>query len=292
LPAEPSAPTFDLQSHSLHSDGALQPRAVVARAHGSGVELLSLTDHDTIGGVLEAAQAAGRIGLRLVPGVEISAIGFAEGDFHILGYLVDPADRALGEALAGFRSDRDRRALEMADALSSLGIALDWAPLQERTRTGKPIGRPHLAQAAVAHPANARRLGEEGRLDASAFLEGYLAEGRPGFKPRLTPSVQEAIETIHGAGGLAVWAHPFWGGDDAQTVLRAIDGFRASGLDGVECFYPTHGREQAETLYERCRTLGMLATGSSDYHGPDHGLFSRFRAFSTYGRSPILGPLA
>lgn len=292
MPAEPSAPTFDLQSHSLHSDGALEPGAVVARAHACGVELLALTDHDTIGGVQEAARAAARLGLRLVPAVEISAIGSAAGDLHILGYLIDPADQALGEALAGFRSDRDRRALAMADALSSLGIALDWAPLQARIHAGKPIGRPHLAQAAVAHPANTRRLGDEGRLDASAFLESYLVEGRPGFEPRLVPSVQEAMETIHGAGGLAVWAHPFWGGEAPQTVLAAIDDFRARGLDGVECFYPTHGREQTEVLYERCRALGMLATGSSDYHGPEHGLFSRFRAFSTYGRNPILGPLA
>lgn len=292
MPAEAPAPTFDLQSHSLHSDGALEPRAVVARAHRCGVELFALTDHDTVGGVPEAAQAAARIGLRLVPAVEISAIGFAEGDLHILGYLVDPTDQALGEALASFRSDRDRRALAMADALSSLGIELDWAPLQARSRSGKPIGRPHLAQAAVAHPANARRLEEEGRLDASAFLEGYLVEGQLGFKPRLTPSVQAAMETIHEAGGLAVWAHPFWGGDAPQTVLEAIDDFRADGLDGVECFYPTHGPEQTEMLYERCRALGMLATGSSDYHGPEHGLFSRFRAFSTYGASPILGPLA
>ena len=287
-----SAPAFDLQSHSLHSDGALAPRAVVAAARAAGVELLALSDHDTVGGVQEALEEASRLDLSLVCAVEISAIGFAEGDLHVLGYLIDPADEALARALAQSRSDRDRRADAMADALSSLGFELDRAPLETRTRTGKPIGRPHLAEAVTAHPGNARRLREEDCLDPSAFLEAYLAEGRPAFSPRLTPSVQEAIETVHAAGGLAVWAHPFWGDQGPGAVLEAIDVLHAWGLDGIECFYPTHHVEQAELLYGRCEALGLLATGSSDFHGPAHALFSRFRAFSTYGLEPILGPLA
>jgi predicted metal-dependent phosphoesterase TrpH len=94
------------------------------------------------------------------------------------------------------------------------------------------------------------------------------------------------------AGGLAVWAHPFWGAEGAEAVVQAIERFAGFGLNGVECFYPTHTREQAELLHDRCTALGLLATGSSDFHGPEHGLFSRFRAFSTYGRAPLLGPLA
>ena len=179
----------------------------------------------------------------------------------------------------------------MAEALESLGFELDWDLLQVRASAGKPIGRPHLAHAVVVHPGNARRLEQEDRASASAFLEAYLAEGRPGFRPRLTPSVQEAIETIHSAGGVAVWAHPFWGGDGPEAVLRAIELFRSWGLDGVECFYPTHTRAQTELLHGRCAALGLLTTGSSDFHGPAHSLFSRFRAFSTYGRRPLLGLL-
>lgn len=286
------APTFDLQSHSLHSDGALAPEAVVAAACEAGVKLLALTDHDTVGGVAEAAHAAASLALRLVPAVEISAIGGAEGDLHVLGYLVDAGNEDLLSALARFRSDRDRRARAIAETLESLGFQLDWDPLQKRLDAGKPIGRPHLAQAVVAHPGNARRLERENRASASSFLEAYLTEGRPAFTPRLTPSVQEAIETIHAAGGVAVWAHPFWGLSSYQAVLRAIEVFRAQGLDGVECFYPTHTRAQTELLHDRCTELGLLATGSSDFHGPAHSIFSRFRAFSTYGRRPLLGSLA
>ena len=286
-----AAPAFDLQSHSLHSDGALAPRAVVAAAQEAGVELLALTDHDTVGGVHEAAEAAASMPLRLVPAVEISAVGFADGDLHILGYVVDLRNERLGGELRRFRSDRDRRARAMADALRSLGFELDWEPLQARLDGGRPIGRPHLARAVVAHPGNARRLAREDRASASAFLEAYLVEGRPAFEPRLTPSVQEAMETIHAAGGVAVWAHPFWGPESHEEVLQAIEMFCSWGLDGVECFYPTHTRAQTELLHDRCTALGLLATGSSDFHGPAHALFSRFRAFSTYGRRPILGAL-
>ena len=89
-----------------------------------------------------------------------------------------------------------------------------------------------------------------------------------------------------------MWAHPFWDIADPGAVLEAIDRFRGWGLDGVECFYATHTREQAELLADRCAALGLLSTGSSDFHGPAHKLFSRFRAFSTYGREPALGPIA
>jgi 3',5'-nucleoside bisphosphate phosphatase len=275
----------------LHSDGALDPQRVVEAAFQAGVRLLALTDHDTIEGVTAAVSAAASLTLEVVPAVEISAIGGAEGDFHVLGYLVDPGNEDLLGALTRFRCDRDRRARAIAESLESLGFALDWSPLQRRLDAGKPIGRPHLAQAVVSHPDNTRRLEQEDRVSASAFLEAYLAEGKPAFTPRLTPSVPEAIETIHAAGGVAVWAHPFWGLSSPEAVLRAVEAFSAQGVDGLECFYPTHTRAQTELLYDRCTALGLLATGSSDFHGPAHSIFSRFRAFSTYGHRPLLGPL-
>jgi predicted metal-dependent phosphoesterase TrpH len=144
----------------------------------------------------------------------------------------------------------------------------------------------------VTHPANARRLAEEGRLELSAFLEAYLIEGRPGFRSRTIPTVKDAINTIHGAGGVAVWAHPFWDIPAPDGVLKTLERFRGLGIDGVECFYTTHTREQSELLADRCAELGLLSTGSSDFHGPEHKLFSRFRAFSTFGRQPVLGPIA
>ena len=285
-------PTFDLQSHSSLSDGALPPPQVVAAAIAAGVRLFALSDHDTVDGVQDAAQAAAELGLRLVPAAEISAVDRNRQDLHVLGYLIDHHDPVLRERLQSYRSDREERADAMARALRELGYALDETVLSRRTAQGKPIGRPHLAEAVVNHPANARRLEAEGLAERSRFLVAYLTEGRPAFAPRTRPLVAEAIGTIHDAGGVAIWAHPFWDIETPADVLEAIDRFVDWGLDGVECFYPTHDRQQTELLVARCAELGLLTTGSSDFHGPEHSTFSRFRAFSTYGHDPVLGPIA
>jgi predicted metal-dependent phosphoesterase TrpH len=290
LSADP--PTFDLQSHSLYSDGALEPREVVAAAARAGVQLLALSDHDTVDGVASAGDAAAELGLRLVPAVEISSVDRDRQDLHVLGYRIDHRDVTLRARLTGWRTDRERRADAMAGALHELGYEVDDSELARRKAQGKPIGRPHLADAVVRHPANAQRLASEGLGERSAFLEAYLIDGAPAFRPRTRPTVSESIQAIHDAGGVAVWAHPFWDVKDPDDVLATIDRFRDWGLDGVECFYATHTREQAELIADRCAELGLLTTGSSDFHGPEHRLFSRFRAFSTYGRAPALGPIA
>jgi predicted metal-dependent phosphoesterase TrpH len=286
------APTFDLQSHSRHSDGALSPAEVVATASSAGVELLALTDHDTVDGVREAAAAASEAGIRLATGVEISALDETSADLHILGYLIEDRDPVLLERLEGYRADRERRTAAMVDALRDLGFEIDEAPLRSRAAAGKPLGRPHIAAAVTSHPGNAPRLAAEGLAETSAFLEAYLIDGRPAFRQRQMPTVPEAIAAIHDAGGVAVWAHPFWDVASPDEVLATIDRFRAEGLDGVECFYVTHTIEQARLLAQRCDELGLLSTGSSDFHGPEHRLMSRFRAFSTYGLEPRLGPIA
>jgi adenylyl-sulfate kinase len=144
----------------------------------------------------------------------------------------------------------------------------------------------------LAHPANAERLAEEGHAHVSSFIPAYLIQGKPGYVARSHPTVEEAIAWIHEAAGVAVWAHPFWDIPGEQDVLAAIDRYRAAGLDGVEAFYCTHTPEQTTLLADRCAELGLLTTGSSDYHGPDHRLFSRFRAFELHGRRPNLGPIS
>jgi len=286
-----SAPTFDLQSHSTFSDGELSPTDLVRSAAAAGVELLALSDHDSVDGVAEASEAAQRLGLGFVTAVEISTQDPGAADLHICGYLIDPASAALGEQLRHSRGDRERRAERMAQVLVELGWELDRDQLDARASAGKAIGRPHLALAAFNHPANAARLRQEELADPSAFLEAYLIEGKPAFREREAPTVTEAIDLIHAAGGVAVWAHPFWDIDAGPEVLASLDRFAAAGLDGAEAFYVTHTREQTELLVARCGELGLLTTGSSDFHGPSHARFNRFRAFQTYGLEPNLGPL-
>jgi predicted metal-dependent phosphoesterase TrpH len=287
-----AAPTFDLQSHSVHSDGALTPEEVVGAAAAAGVELLALSDHDSTQGVRAAAQAGAAAGIDTVAATEISALFDGRQDLHVLGYLIDPDNPALVSALERSRGDRERRAEAMIAALKELGFSVDESMLARRTEQGQSIGRPHLAQAVVSRPENQAQLESAGLLDPTAFLVEYLIEGRPAFVPRAAPTVQEAIDLIHGAGGVAVWAHPFWDIDAAPAVLDAVDRFREFGLDGVEAFYVTHTEDQTRLLAGRCAELGLLSTGSSDFHGPEHHTCSSVRAFDTYGLEPRLGPLA
>jgi predicted metal-dependent phosphoesterase TrpH len=283
------APNFDLQSHSRHSDGALTPADVVATAARAGVELLALTDHDTVDGVGEAQEAAAQR-LRLIPAVEISSLD-RHRDLHLLGYLIDHEDPTLGERLKSARKEREERAKRMGTLLLGLGFKIFDKPLQQRHQEGKSIGRPHLAAAVLAHKKNRRRLEDEGLHDVGSFIEAYLVPGAPAFIPREGPTVTDAIGWVHDAGGVAVWAHPFWDVDDPGEVRAALEEFREQGLDGVEAFYPTHTAAQARLLTDAAARLGLLTTGSADFHGPQHARFNAFRAFSLHGLQPNLGPL-
>jgi predicted metal-dependent phosphoesterase TrpH len=289
------APRFDLQSHSTASDGSLPPAQVVQNAAEAGVELLALSDHDTISGVAEAIEAGERYGVRVVPAVEISAVDAdspAPRELHILGYKIDHTGPPITDRLVDFLADREKRTLRMRDALREVGFELDEAEIEQRIAEGKPIGRPHLAAAVLGAPANAQRLEDEEVDDVGSLIRGYLIEGKPAFRLRETPTVAEAVEAIHDAGGVAIWAHPFWDIEDDAEVLDSIERFRALGIDGVEAFYITHDERQTRLLAARCEADGLLSTGSADYHGPDNRLFSQFMAFDTFDLEPNLGPIA
>jgi predicted metal-dependent phosphoesterase TrpH len=254
-------PTFDLQSHSTHSDGSLEPAEVVARAARAGVELLALTDHDTVAGVPEALAAARVKNIDLTPAVELSSVHADAEDLHILGYQIDHTDSTLLDALEDFRRDRIRRIFEMAERL-------DLEPPDHPSP-----GRPHLADRLQRrHP----------ELTRDELFAAFLTPGAPTYVPRARPSVAQAIDIIHAADGLAVWAHPYWDAEDPQLF---------DGLDGVEVFYRTHTEEQTRALYAAARERGLLTTGSADFHGPAHEHFDRFLAFSLYGLEPDLGRL-
>jgi hypothetical protein len=259
------------------------------------VQLLALSDHDTVNGVSEAIATGERVGVRVVAAVEISAVdegSLTPRELHILGYDIDHTGRQLTASLAEFLADREKRTLRMRDALREVGFELDEAEIDARIAEGKPIGRPHLAAAVLGASANAQRLREEGIDDIGSLIRGYLIEGKSAFRLRETPTVAEAIDAIHEAGGVAVWAHPFWDISDPDEVLASVQRFHALGIDGVEAFYITHTRDNTQLLVARCGELGLLTTGSADFHGPDNRQFHSFMAFDTYGFQPNLGPIA
>ena len=283
---------FDLQSHSTWSDGELPPAEVVAAAAAAGVQLLALTDHDAVDGVGDA-QAAGReLGVDVVAAVELSTLDGPCEDLHVCGYHIDYEAPGLTLALREFRADRNARGGRMLEALADCGWQLERDAIDARAAAGKPVGRPHLARAVWEHSANAARLRDEGLTDPGLVLEAYLVPGAPAYRCRTTPTVSEAVEVIHAAGGLAVWAHPFWDLHEDEQVLEALGRFAALGMDGVEAFYVTHSEHQTRLAAEAAAEHGLLTTGSTDFHGPGHHRFSRFLGFSTFGLEPRLGAIA
>lgn len=264
---------IELQSHSTVSDGQLQPAAVVEEAAGAGVTTLALTDHDAIAGVAEAAEAAERAGIELVPAIEMSCVHEYAEDLHICGYWVDLG----GIAAACERAQHERiaRAGEIVENLRREGFDLHLEDAVREAGDALSIGRPHIARAAGA------------TSDLGPFFEEYLVPGAKAFVPRRWPTAEQAVEAIHAAGGVAVVAHPYWdisAPDEVDELIRALD------VDGVETFYPTHSKEQTAHLLELCEELGLVATGSSDYHGPTHKTFSRFGAYETYGLGEPMVP--
>lgn len=284
-------PDFDLQAHSTCSDGSLPPEEVVARAGAAGVRLLALTDHDATDGVDAALAAGRRAGVRIVPAAELSALDGDREDLHVCAYGIDHRAPAWADAVRAFREDRNARGGRMLDALRAEGFALDTTTIDARAAAGEPVGRPHLAAAVRAHPENAARLAAEGLATPGDVLEAYLLPGRPAYRRRTLPTVAQAVELIHAHGGVAIWAHPYWDIPDDTGVADTVDRFAALGIDGVECYYVTFDARQTRLLDGICRERGLLRTGSSDFHGPEHERFHRFRAFSLHGCEPDLGPI-
>jgi hypothetical protein len=244
---------IDLHLHTTASDGLLTPGTLVARAAGAGLTTIAITDHDSVAGVSEATTAAAHLAMRVVPGIEITAI--EEGrDVHILGYFLDPASPALAEFLSGQRADRLRRAREIGERLASLGLPIDIdAVLATARDNGRSIGRPAIADALVAaeHAAD--------RNDAFARL---LGRGCPAFIPRRGVGGADVIAVIHAAGGIASLAHPGVLAQD-DLIPRLVD----ARLDALEVWHSDHSPQQQARYHDLAGRFGLARSGGSDYHG-------------------------
>jgi predicted metal-dependent phosphoesterase TrpH len=257
---------IELQSHSTVSDGQLAPAQVVEEAAKAGVTTLALSDHDAIAGVAEAMEAAERLGVELVPAIEMSCVHEYAEDLHVCGYWVDLGK--IAPACERAQHERVTRAGEIVEKLRSHGFDLHLEDAVREAGDALSIGRPHIARAAGASG------------DLGPFFEEYLVPGAKAFVPRRWPTAEQAIELIHEAGGVAVVAHPYW---DIDAPDEVDDLIRSLSPDGIEAFYPTHSEEQTKHLLALCSELDLVPTASSDYHGPTHKTFSHFGAYDTYG---------
>lgn len=257
---------IDLHAHSAISDGTDTPAELVAEARRAGLDVVALTDHDTFDGLPEALAVADSLGVRVVPGIELST-EVAGQSVHLLGYGCRADDPELLAELALIRRGRQGRIPAMLALLAELGMPLDPAVLARVSGAAISIGRPHLADALVAQGYVA---------DRTEAFDRLLADDGPAFVPRYAAPLEPAIRLIHAAGGVAVLAHP-WGRVSREVLPERYlaDLARDHGLDGIEVDHNDHDPGTRTALRAVAERLGLLATGSSDYHGTgkrDHGL--------------------
>jgi 3',5'-nucleoside bisphosphate phosphatase len=250
---------IDLHSHSDRSDGALTPSALIERAARRGVRALALTDHDTIEGLSEAGAEAGRLGLHLVPGVEIS-VTWNGRTLHVVGLGIDPACPRLLEGLSQVRAGRMQRAQAIGSRLASHGVEGAFEAAVSLAANPDMVSRTHFARHMVA-------VGVV--KDMSVAFRRYLGEGKPAYVRHTWASLQEAIDWIGHAGGLPVLAHPGRYGLRRARLLALFSEFRACGGAAVEVISSSHSAEQVALVAELASQCGLLASAGSDFHSPE-----------------------
>lgn len=248
----------DLHSHSNFSDGTLTPADLAARAKAHGVDVWAMTDHDEVSGIAEARVAATALDLPFVPGVEIS-ITWAAQTVHIVGLQIDEKNAALVQGLAATRGGREQRAREISAQLAAAGIpdAFEGAL--------KFVGNPDL----ISRTHFARYIIELGlSKDLHDVFADYLGEGKPGFVPHRWATLQNAVEWIRGAGGIAVIAHPgrYKFSDLAFDAL--FQEFKDLGGAGIEVTTGSHTVDQYDYYAKVAKNYNFLASRGSDFHGP------------------------
>ena len=222
--------------------------------------MLAVTDHDTTDGIEDAQAEAARLGVSLVPGIEITAVARGR-DVHMLGYFFDRSEPRMIEFLVAQRAARVNRISQIAVRLAELGMPVDVGPLldEARSQTSKSIGRPRLARAMIdaGYVATTREAFDE-----------WLGQGRPAFVERAGPSPTAVIEAVHGARGLASLAHP-----GRTRIDEQIPALRDAGLDAIEAYHSDHDAPTSTRYADLAGRLGLLVTGGSDFHGdPSHGV--------------------
>jgi predicted metal-dependent phosphoesterase TrpH len=243
----------DLHVHTTASDGALTPSDVVRAALRAELSALAVTDHDTVGGVEEALEAAEAHAITVVPGVELSVDEHSGSDVHVLGLLIDHRDSDLVSVLVGLCMEREERARTMVTALAAAGHRIDLDSVRAVAGRGS-IGRVHIARALVD---------AESVTTIEAAFRLLIGREAPFYRRKRTLDAQRAVAAIHDAGGVAVLAHPGVSGEAALAELLS------AGIDGIEAFHAEHSAADRERFARLAAAHGLIVTGGSDCHGPD-----------------------
>lgn len=248
----------DLHLHSTASDGADSPSALMDLAAAEGVTTAALTDHDTLAGIAEASERARELGIRLIPGIELS-VDHRGAKLHMLVYFTEPGRGPLNDRLEGLLRGRDERNRTIVSRLNALGYEIELTDVLARAG-GPSVGRPHIADALI----------DAGYFDSrNEAFEHLLHDGGPAYVERARLTAIEAICLAREQGAVAVVAHPATIVLDADGYSKLFRELADAGLGGIEAYHSMHHVELREHLATLAHTLGMAATGGSDYHGID-----------------------
>lgn len=248
---------LDLHVHTTASDGTLSPLDVVGLAAGGGLDVLAITDHDTVAGIPAAMDAAGEFSLRIIPGIEVSSTHEDE-EYHILGYFIDPQADSMRTHERHAVARRERRMDEMITRLSGQGLLIEMADVIDAAGPDRSaIARPHLARALVSR-GYAKSVPD-------AF-DRLIGDGHPAFVPTRLATPAEAIGVILDAGGIPVWAHP-----PMDALHGLLPAFVEAGLRGLEVFRPRTTPRHLRKLEQAAEGAGLIVTGGSDWHDPERG---------------------
>ncbi len=252
---------IDLHVHSNNSDGSYPPAVVVDHARRAGLDGIALTDHDSMAGLPEAVAAGEQLGVTVLAGAEISAT--IDGQpVHMLGYFMDPEHPRLAAELGAIRDNRLHRARLMVEKLNDLGVAITYDRVRQLA-AGESVGRPHVAHAMV----------EAGVIATTndAFTDEWIGNNGRAYLEKTALSPQGAVDLIRESGGVAVIAHPIWLKAKSITTEELIRVLAAGGLGGLEVDHPDHDDDARARFGALAKELDLIPTGSSDYHGNEHG---------------------
>ncbi|MBF6589479.1 MAG: PHP domain-containing protein [Ktedonobacterales bacterium] len=252
-PPEPTS--IDLHTHSTASDGLSTPTELVRLAHEVGLDLIALTDHDSTEGIAQAQSAGKRLGVTVIPGIEVNTeLPNRSGEAHVLGYYIEWERPDFQAHLRFLRDARERRGERMVERLRAEGLDIQWERV--RALAHGSVGRPHVAQALI----------EQGYATSiQEAFDRYLSPGQPGYVPRFKLSPANAVRLIRSARGISVLAHPAKiSGLEEQVLPELVIG----GLQGLECYYGPYDEGTVERLTDLASEYGLIPTGGSDYHGP------------------------
>lgn len=278
---------IDYQIQTTASDGKFSPRECVKMAKENRLTSIAITDHDTVGGILEALEAGREFGIEVISGIELSC-SYRGRMIHILGFGIDPGDDSLERVMIAARTHRENRARHMVEQLNALGFSVTYDRV--KARAAGVIARPHIAAEVMENPANAAKLRAEEIQTKQDFFDKFIGDTRK-VKPAPESLVpDQAIEIIHRAGGVAIWSHPTWpdSNRDYLWVKETLDNFIKNGIDGLEAFNYT---AEADThfLFELSQKKDVLRTAGSDFHdltlNQEIGFTTTIGGYPTFGHS-------